>query len=240
MPVRTSASSICLALALLSTLAAVPLVVRAADETSQPIAGIGPSGPLIEIQGEFKFTEGPAADRQGVVYFTDVPNAKVYKIEPGNKASVFRAESNHTNGQMFNAAGELLGCEAKTGRIVAVAPDGKTVRTLADQHKGKRFDRPNDLCIDRTGGVYFTDPHFGVKLADGEFQVYYIAPDGKVTGLSRDLKYPNGVILSPDEQTLYVIPTAQADMMAYPVESPGKLGPGRVFCRLEQLMRKDY
>jgi len=216
-------------------LAAIPAIARAGDDAQKPIAGVGPTGPLVDIQGEFKFTEGPAADRQGVVYFTDVPNAKVYKVGPDNKATIFRAESNYTNGQMFNSAGELLGCESKTGRIVAVAADGKTVRTLADHYKGKRFDRPNDLCIDSAGGVYFTDPHFGVPLTVDEHQVYYIAPDGTVTGLLRDLKYPNGVILSPDEKTLYVIPTAQADMMAYPIESPGKLGPGRVFCRLEQL-----
>ncbi len=233
MRARISSTSIFIAFALIALLS-VPIVTRAADETPQPIAGIGPTGPLVEIQGEFKFTEGPAADRQGIVYFTDVPNAKVYKIEPGNKASVFRAESNHTNGQMFNAASELLGCESKTGRIVAVARDGKTVRVLADGYKGRRFDRPNDLCVDRTGGVYFTDPHFGVPLSADEFQVYYIAPDGRVTGLLRDMKYPNGVILSPDETTLYVVCTGQADVMAYPVESPGKLGPGRVFCRLEQ------
>jgi gluconolactonase len=234
MNARTSAISFFVRSLALLIASLAPIVVRAADDPTPPIASIGPTGPLVEIQGEFKFTEGPAADRQGVVYFTDVPNAKVYKIEQGNKASVFRAESNHTNGQMFNAAGELLGCEAKTGRIVAVATDGNTVRVLADGHKGKRFDRPNDLCVDRTGGVYFTDPHFGVPVSAEEFQVYYVAPDGKVTGLLRDLKYPNGVILSPDEQTLYIVPTGTADIMAYPVESPGKLGSGRVLCRLEQ------
>jgi gluconolactonase len=214
--------------------AAIPAMSRAADETPQPIAGIGPTGPLVEVQGEFKFTEGPAADHRGVVFFSDVPNAKVYKVGPNNRATLFRDNSNNTNGQMFNGAGELLSCESKAGRIVAVAPDGMSVRVLADKFKGKRFHAPNDLCVDRKGGVYFTDPHFGVALADDEFQVYYIAADGTVSGLLRDLHYPNGVILSPDEKTLYVIPTGQAEMMAYPVESPGKLGKGRVFCRLQQ------
>lgn len=64
--------------------------------------------------------------------------------------------------------------------------------------------------------------------------VYYAAPDGKVTRLIDDLKAPNGVILSPDEKTLYVVPSMQAEMMAYPVLSPGKLGKGRVFCTLQQ------
>jgi gluconolactonase len=69
--------------------------------------------------------------------------------------------------------------------------------------------------------------------------VYYVSADGKVTRLIDDLKAPNGVILSPDEKTLYVIPSQQAEMMAYPVEAPGKLGKGRVFCTLKQAEGKS-
>ena len=120
------------------------------------------------------------------------------------------------------------------GRVVAISPDGKEVRVLADKFEGKPFNAPNDLVIDKRGGVYFTDPSFGASkpLPQGTTGVYYIAPDGKVTRLIDDLGLPNGVILSPDETTLYVIPTGPADMMAYPVEAPGKLGKGRVFCSL--------
>jgi gluconolactonase len=99
-----------------------------------------------------------------------------------------------------------------------------------------RFNAPNDLVIDKQGGIYFTDPAFGapMPLPQGKTAVYYLAADGKVTRLIDDLPNPNGVILSPDEKTLYVIPSGQAEMMAYPVKSPGKIGKGRIFCTLKQ------
>src|SRR6516225_5778259 len=80
------------------------------------------------------------------------------------------------------------------------------------------------------------DPWFGPRqpLPQGKTAVYYIAADSKVTRLVDDLPNPNGVILSPDEKTLYVIPSGQAEMMAYPVEAPGKIGKGKVFCKLKQ------
>ncbi len=107
---------------------------------------------------------------------------------------------------------------------------------LADKYNGQRFNAPNDLVIDKHGGVYFTDPTFGapMPLPQGKAAVYYIAANGEVTRLIDDLPNPNGVILSPDEKTLYVIPSGQAEMMAYAVEGPGKIGKGRVFCTLKQ------
>ncbi len=205
-----------------------------------PIPGIGPAGEIVKLHGGFQFTEGPAADAEGNVFFSDIPNSRINKIDTAGKLSVFREPSNHTNGTMFNAAGELVCCEMD-GRISAVSRDGKTVRPLADGYQGKRFNAPNDLVIDRTGGVYFTDPHFRAPepLPQGVTAVYYIAPDGKVSRLIDDLKAPNGVILSPDEKTLYVIPSLQEEMMAYAVEAPGKLGKGRVFCRLKQAEGKS-
>lgn len=209
-------------------------VVVAAD-APESIPGLGPVGPVVQLHTNFKFTEGPAADRQGNVFFSDIPASRIYKVDPAGKLSIFREPSNSTNGMMFNAAGELCGCEMQ-GRVVAMSADGQTVRPLAEKYDGQRFNAPNDLVIDRTGGVYFTDPHFRAPepLPQGVTAVYYISADGKVTRLIDNLKAPNGVILSPDEQTLYVIPSMQAEMMAYPVEAPGKLGAGRVLCTLAQ------
>lgn len=215
-------------------LAFVP-ALPAADEAQQPIAGLGPTGPVVKLHGGFQFTEGPAADREGNVYFSDIPAEKILKVDTAGKLSVFREKSNNTNGTMFNAAGELVGCEMQ-GQLTAMDAAGKVVRTVAGKYEGNRFNAPNDLVIDAAGGTYFTDPHFRAPtpLPQGVTAVYYAAADGKVTRLIDDLKAPNGVILSPDEQTLYVIPSMQAEMMAYPVLSPGKLGKGRVFCTLRQ------
>ncbi len=212
----------------------------AADGTSEPIPGLGPTGPVTKLHGDFQFTEGPAGDRLGNVFFSDVPPSKTYKIDGQGKLSVFRDPSNNSNGLMVNAAGELVACEMQ-GRVVAVSPDGKKVRPLAETYQGKRFNAPNDLVIDRQGGVYFTDPHFLAPqpLPQGVPAVYYISPKLEVTRLIDNLQAPNGVILSPDEKTLYVIPSMQAEMMAYPVEAPGKLGAARVFCTLEQAAGKS-
>ncbi|HUY88413.1 MAG TPA: SMP-30/gluconolactonase/LRE family protein [Pirellulales bacterium] len=210
----------------------------AADETAIP--SIGPTGEIVKLHTGFGFTEGPAADAEGNVYFSDVPNSRVSKVDANGKLSVFRDPSNHTNGIMVNAAGELVCCEMD-GRVSIVARDGKTVRPLAETYEGKRFNAPNDLVVDRSGGVYFTDPQFRAppSLPQGVTAVYYVTADGKVSRLIDDLKAPNGVILSPDEKTLYVVPSMQEEMMAYPVEAPGKLGKGRVFCRTKQAEGKQ-
>ena len=90
--------------------------------------------------------------------------------------------------------------------------------------------------LDRAGGVYLTDPSFRAPkpLPQGKLGVYYVSAAGKVTRLLDDLPNPNGILLSPDDKTLYVFPTGQAEMMAYPVEAPGKLGKGKMFCTLQQ------
>ena len=230
-----SARLFCISLALIC----VGLGRRSAAEGAE-IPGIGPTGKIVKLHTGFAFTEGPAADAEGNVYFSDIPNSRIHKVGLDGKLSVFREPSEHTNGTMFNGAGELVCCEMD-GRVSIVAHDGKQVRPLAETYEGKRFNAPNDLVVDRTGGVYFTDPQFRapMPLPQGVTAVYYATAGGKVSRLIDDLKAPNGVILSPDEKTLYVIPSMQEEMMAYPVEAPGKLGKGHVFCRTKQAEGKQ-
>lgn len=207
----------------------------AAAQDSPPIPGIGPTGPVKKVHSNFKFTEGPAADTAGNVYFSDIPNDRIHKIDAGGNLSVFRDKANTPNGLMVNAKGEVLACEM-TGAVVALSPDGKGRRVVTDQYEGKRYNAPNDLVIDKAGGVYFTDPMFRapMPLPQGKTCVYYADAAGKAARLIDDLPNPNGVLLSPDERTLYVLPSGQRQMVAYPVEGPGRLGKGRVFCELEQ------
>src|SRR4051794_13827027 len=150
----------------------------------KPIPGVGPVGKITKLHTGFKFTEGPAADKAGNVYFSDIPAEKIHKVDADGKLSVFSAKSKKANGLMVNAQGEIVACEM-TGHVVALSPDGKEGRVLADQYDGKPFNAPNDLVLDQQGGVYFTDPGFGAKtpLPQGKTCVYYIAPGGKVTRL---------------------------------------------------------
>ncbi len=208
-------------------------------EAADPIPGIGPKGQVKKLHGDLKFTEGPTSDGQGNLYFTDIPANRIYKVDAKGLLSVFLEPSNHTNGLMYNR-GRLLACEMD-GQLVATDITTKKKTTLASLYQGNRFNAPNDLVIDRSGGIYLTDPHFRAPtpLPQGVVAVYYAAADGQVTRLIDDLKAPNGVILSPDEQTLYVVPSLQKQMMAYSVIRPGKLGEGKVLCELQQPEGKD-
>lgn len=210
--------------------------LAAAQDKPAAIPGLGPVGPITKLHAGFKFTEGPAADADGNVYFSDIPNERIHKIDAAGQLSAFREKSGKANGLMLNAKGEVVACEMGTGAVAAYPAAGGDRRVIADKYDGKRFNAPNDLVLDRSGGVYFTDPAFNAPqpLPQGKTCVYYADAAGKVTRLIDDLPNPNGVILSPDEKTLYVIPSGQKRMMAYPVEAPGKLGAGRVFCELEQ------
>jgi gluconolactonase len=133
-------------LVVLAALAA--LAVSAPAQESKTIPDLGPVGPIVKLHGGFKFTEGPAADKLGNVFFTDIPEEKIYQLDPQGKLSVFREKSAHANGLMVNAKGEIVACEMD-GRLVAISPDGKTVRPIIEMHEGKRFNAPNDLVIDK-------------------------------------------------------------------------------------------
>ncbi len=214
----------------------IALVAFAAPLTAgeEKIPHIGPVGKITKLHTKFQFTEGPAPDGKGNIYFSDIPAEKIYKVDAEGKLSVFNEKSNHANGLKFNGKGELVACEMD-GQIVAYDVATKKKRTVIDKYDGKRFNAPNDLVIDKQDGVYFTDPSFRapMPMPQNKLGVYYTDGKGKVTRLIDNLPNPNGILLSLDEKTLYVIPTGQPDMMAYPIEAPGKIGKGKVFCTLK-------
>ncbi len=202
--------------------------------SGEPIEGIGPAGKVEKLEGTYEFTEGPVWLNDSL-YFTDIPKERIYRLAEDGNVSVFREKSGHANGLFAHASGEIYACQMD-GRLAAISANGKDERVLVDKYKDQRFNAPNDLVIDRGGGVYFTDPAFRAPkpLPQLKTCVYYYSPDGNVARLIEDLPNPNGVILSPDERTLYVIPSGQSEMMAYDVESPGKISGARKFCTLEQ------
>lgn len=200
----------------------------------EKIPGIGPISAVRKLQTGFEFTEGPAVDSAGNLYFTDIPKNRIHKLDTTGALSVFVEPSGHCNGLMV--VGErLLACEMD-GRLKQFLLKDASETVLADQFEGKRFNAPNDLVIDNTGGIYFTDPRFRAPdpWPQGKEAVYYRAADGTVTRLIDDRKAPNGIILSPDEKTLYIIPSMEKQMWAYAVEGPGKIGPGKLLCELQQ------
>ena len=207
---------------------------------AEPIPNIGPAGEVVKVATGFGFTEGPAWDGKALLYFTDIPNARIHTVNAAGETAVFVEESGPCNGLMFNREGELVACNMG-GQLVAWNVATKEKRVLAGEFEGKRFNAPNDLVIDAAGGIYFTDPMFRAPqpLPQGVQGVYYRSADGKVSRVVNDAPAPNGVLLSRDEKTLYVLPSMSAEMQAYPVKAPGQLGDMRVFCKVKNPPGRD-
>lgn len=201
----------------------------------EPIAGLGPVGEVTKVKGDFQFTEGPTKTPDGSLYFTDIPAEAIYKLTVAGDVELFLKPSGFANGLMYGGGNRLLACQM-AGQLVSIDLSDKQVTVLADKHKGKRFNACNDLVIDQQGGIYFTDPRFRAPepWPQGTEAFYYRAPDGTVTRLGEDLSAPNGIILSPDEKTLYVVPSMQRQIMAYSISPPGKLADRKIWGELKQ------
>ena len=168
---------------------------------------------------ELVFTEGPAYHRDGSVFYTDIQNNRILRLASGAAiADTFLRPSGRANGLMFDSKGFLVACQGneKGGlggrRIVRIDPISKEQTVIVDNYQGGRFNSPNDLCIDKSGRIYFTDPYYSPDRSmlelDGVEGVYRVNSDG--TGLVRVLDNkivarPNGIAISQDEKTLYVV-----------------------------------
>jgi len=216
-----------------------------------------PSGAVLEKLAEgFKWSEGPvwAAD-QSALLFSDVPENRVYHWKDGEGISIFLEPSGFTgtvyngrergsNGLTFDRQGRLTLCQHGDRRVARLAADGKSFETIVDRTEGKRFSSPNDLCFDRAGNLFFTDPPYGLPSdvkQETEFNgVYRFGTNGKLTVITREMDRPNGLALSPDERTLYVGSTHDPKpvIMAYALKSDGSVASGRVFFDATELMSR--
>lgn len=184
-----------------------------------------------ELATGFKFTEGPASDTQGNLFFSDIPNERIHKWSTDGKLTTFREQSGRANGLFFDRKGNLLACEGGNRQLTSIAPDGKVV-VLADRFNGKQLNSPNDLWIDQQGGVYFTDPRYGPQeqLEQDGFHVYYLAPGSKRLVRAIDnLVKPNGIVGTADGKLLYVTDPGDRKTYVYKIESDGSLSQRRLF-----------
>ena len=181
--------------------------------------------------GGFQFTEGPAADKQGNVYFTDVRAGRIFKWSLDGTLSTFMENTGNANGLFFDKSGNLIACAGGKGQLVAIAPQG-AVTVLADRYNGKPFNSPNDLWIDPKGGIYFSDPRYGSREnlpQDGE-HVYYLSPDRKrLIRVIDNLVRPNGVLGTPDGKILYVADQGASQTFAYTINPDGALSDKTLF-----------
>ena len=206
-------------------LAALLLAITTVSLSAQKASMVAVGAKVEKLAGGFKFTEGPAADAQGNIFFSDIPNNRIHKWSSDGKLSTFRENSGGANGLYFDKKGNLLACEGTGRRLVSIDPTGN-VTVLADKYQGKQFNSLNDLWIDRTGGVYFTDPRYGGRddmEQDGE-HVYYLSPDRKkLIRVIADLVKPNGVIGTADGKKLYVADHGGKKTFVYDINKDGTL-----------------
>jgi gluconolactonase len=233
-------------LALLAGGSLVLAYAQAQETIVQAIPGVVAGGAKIELIKEgFKGTEGPVALPDGSLAFTETQANRITRIAADGTTSPFLENSNGSNGLGFNAKGELIAVQVADTRVGVVYPQGKE-KTLADNFEGLPFGRPNDVVVDKRGGVYFTDS--GVNVAPNQPAptkvfakpaVYYITPDGALKRLAADIERPNGIQLSPDEKVLYVANTNGEHVLAYDIAADGSLGARRNFAKLAGWSKND-
>lgn len=201
----------------LSSLAAI-LVLASCSSLRSPIV----PGAVPKDHGPIGAGEGPAW-KDGSLYFTD--GKHINRMGPDGKTSVFR--HNASNGLLFDREGRLVACESGLRRVTRTEKDGR-ITVLADRFEGKRFNTPNDLCMDSKGRIYFTDPRYGsregmeimasssacsptgtvhgktpvenVYRIDGPNRVTLVLSASKYSALER----PNGILITPDDRFLYI------------------------------------
>lgn len=207
------------------------LLVVAIAGCEEDLSVVAPGGRVVKLAGGFEFTEGPVSDGKGNVFFTDIPNNRIHKWSPDGKVSTFFANSGGANGLYFDKAGNLLACQGDARKLVSIDASGK-VTTLADKYDGKLLNSPNDLWLDRKGGIYFTDPRYGRRdnlQQDGE-HVYYLSPDRKkLIRVVDDMVRPNGLIGTPDGKKLYVADPGAGRTYLYRINPDGTLSDKKLF-----------
>lgn len=197
--------------------------------------------PRVELVTSVGFTEGPAYAADGSLYFTDLVNDRIMRLPPGTGlfgVQVFRSPAGRPNGLAFDLEGRLLVCEGNLAggnrRVSRTELNGR-ITVLADSYRGKRLNSPNDVTIDAQGRVYFTDPRYGDR-SDMELDhesVYRVDPDGTLTRIITDVDRPNGLAISPDQKTLYIVddnnstPGVPRPIWAYELRTDGSVGTRR-------------
>jgi gluconolactonase len=206
-----------------------------ADTFATDIPGIVAAGAKVQLlKRGLQGAQGATAAPDGSLLFTERTANKIWKLDKDGNFSSYMEDTNATNSFLFDLKGRAIAVERMPSQVGVLAPARST---LADKFEGHGFGNLNDLSIDKRGGVYFTDdrgiPADGIKPA-----VYYLKPDGQVMKLAEDFTFPNGVILSPDEKTLYVDDTQGDSIHAFDVKPDGSAVNERTFVTVTEGLRK--
>ena len=197
----------------------------------------------VSVEATVAFTEGPTVAEDGTVYFTDLYSNRIMRRSPAGMVSVFRQPSNRANGLIFDSEWRLLACEGGDGesilpRVTRTNMETGDIEVVADGYKGKQLHQPNDLSFDAQGRIYFTDrPGANPRPEQtGVHGVYRIDTDGSIERIltEPEVLRPNGIVISPDDSTLYIIETEQSEggprlIRAWDLSAEGRVSNSRVF-----------
>lgn len=212
------------------------------DTVAPAIPGVVAAGtPVVVIKSGFQGTEGPIGMPDGSLIFTETQANRITRIAADGTTSTFLENTNGSNGLAWDANGRLISVQTTPGqtRIGVIYPKGREA-VLADGFDGQPFGRPNDLVVATNGGIYFTEP--GPNAAPGAPPpatpplppaVYYVPPGGKAVRIADGIRRPNGIMLSRDGKVLYVNDTQGEFLLAFNVQSDGRVGNRRNFARYQ-------
>lgn len=220
---------------LLAALALAAMFSPLAAESSLIAEGAKPE----VLSDTFLFTEGPAVDRDGNIFFTDQPNDRIVRWGVDGGITDWLKPAGRSNGTYFDKQGNLIACADEKNELWSISPD-KKVTVLLSNVDGKLLNGPNDLWIRPDGNLYFTDPLYArpywkrdkATQQPGQYVYYFDITSRKATPVATDLTQPNGIIGTPDGKTLYVADIGARKTYSYTTTLAGPLENKRLFCAL--------
>jgi gluconolactonase len=234
-------------------LLAVALAAHARAEApvvTPAIPGVVAAGsPLIFLKGEMTSSEGPVAAPDGSIYFSEPTVNKIYRVDPDDHITVL-FDAGHVDdpaGERWrlpalalNSQGVVFACRRAASHIgIAIVHPADQARFVAESYQGRPFGAPNDLSMARDGGIYFTDPGTAEQGEQRAHYVYYVKPSGEVIRATDQLGRPNGLVLSPDEKTMYAVDSQSEYVFAFAVQADGTLQQRRNFAQLKGILRTE-
>ena len=207
------------------------------QETTTPyIPGVVTAGTRVQIlKRGFNGTEGPIADKDGSLLFTEQNANKIIKLDTQGNFSTFLENTNRTIGLGWDKKGRLIGAESAPGKV-QLGVLYPTRETLANEYQGRPIGRVNDLVIDKKGGIYFPDAVIAANEQGPPAYrpcLWYFTPVGKLIKITEEVPRPNGIILSPNGKVLYADNAAGEYLLAFDIKPDGTVGPAKNFARLE-------
>lgn len=219
----------------------IALVWLMAGAVLQAEVPLEPGAEVVMVVDGFKFTEGPAVDPAGNVYFTDQPNDRICKWDAATgKVADFMKPAGRANGLYFDREGKLIACADEKSELWRIDPATKEKTVLLSDFGGKLLNGPNDVWVDLAGGMYFTDPFYKRdywkgrdKPAQEVQRVFYLPKGAKAPVIADDtLVQPNGIVGTPDGKLLFVADIGAKKTYRYDIGKDGALTNRTLFCEM--------